>query len=102
MSDDSGHIETQGDTIGALLDKIKESADNSAASEGERPFDERLTNALLGLGAAIATLNHRADLIDQRIDALERAFLALAKSLGVSPVWSNEISDDTASGGVKH
>ena len=97
--------------------------DNSA----ERPFDERLANALLGLGAGLGLLNgrlnaaegmasvtadanvvafrtveERLDAQDRRIDALERAFLALAKSLGVSPVWSNEISDDTASGGVKH
>ena len=97
------------------------------APDGERPFDDRTGSSLMVLGKGLALLNgrlgvaegvasatadanvhafrtveERLDAQDRRISELQAALIALAKTLGVSPVWSNEISDAAASGGVKH
>lgn len=90
-------------------------------------LDDRTSASLMVLGEALAMLNRRIDaaediarvttdanvdafrIVEERLDAQDRriaelqaALIALAKTLGVSPVWSNEISDAAASGGVKH
>jgi hypothetical protein len=75
--------------------------DLCAATDEGRPFDARAEASLEVLGTAIAMLNTRIDGIDRRLDSLERALFMLAKTLGVSPVWSTDI-DAAASGGVKH
>jgi hypothetical protein len=89
-------------------------------------FDDRTRGSLEALGRGLAMLNHRLDVAEgvagaaadanietsrdirerlaaqeRRLDSLERALLALARTLGVSPVWSDE-GDAAASGGMKH
>jgi hypothetical protein len=91
------------------------SGGNSAAPDGERPFGEKTAASLEVLGQAIAMLNGRIDTAEaiasatadanieafrdvrERLDAQERrtseleaALISLARTLGVSPVWSNE------------
>jgi hypothetical protein len=74
-------------------------AESEIAARGT--FGDRTAASLEALGIAIATLNHRIDKIDQRIDSLERAVISLGRTLGASPVMSNEI-DPAGRRGVKH
>ena len=67
-----------------------DSGESSGNGAGERPFGDRTRASLMVLGEAIAMLNGRLDAQDRRIGELQAALISLARTLGVSPVWSDE------------
>ena len=89
--------------------------ESSGDGAGERPFGDRTRTSLIVLGQAIAMLNgrlgvaegvarvtadanvdafrtvkERLDAQDRRIGELQAALVSLGRTLGVSPVWSDE------------